>query len=170
MFSGGFTNATCTWSYFFSEYAAYGSRKIMFGARKTRTSSSSWNRTHNTICAESLLHTLLSVDIYLINSTIYLTTLRNGSCIRPNAFNTDESGTVLTRWGLHHFGIERHFINVFRNRWLPMVCKRHLTVSIGRPNVQASHHLTVLYGALSNFFFNLHSGGWDQGPLDTAAT
>jgi hypothetical protein len=21
-----------------------------------------------------------------------------------------------------------------------------------------------------NFFFNLHSGGWNQGPLDTAAT
>jgi hypothetical protein len=39
---------------------------------------------------------------------------------------------------------------VFRNRWLAMVCKCHLTLLIGRPDVQASHHLIILYGALSN--------------------
>jgi hypothetical protein len=26
------------------------------------------------------------------------------------------------------------------------------------------------YEVTINFFFNLHSGGWNQGPLDTAAT
>jgi hypothetical protein len=31
-----------------------------------------------------------------------------------------------------------------------MVCKFHLTLLSGRPDVQVSHHVTVLYGALSN--------------------
>jgi acetyl esterase/lipase len=26
------------------------------------------------------------------------------------------------------------------------------------------------YDALTTIFFNLHGGGWNQGPLDTAAT
>jgi hypothetical protein len=36
--------------------------------------------------------------------------------------------------------------------------------------ISAVIFLYLFSSAQPNFFFNLHIGGWNQGPLDTAAT
>jgi hypothetical protein len=53
----------------------------------------------------------------------------------------------------------------------PLVLNTHFLDHDSRDKHKSFRHDTTEVGARGKVvFFNLHSGGWNQGPLDTAAT